>query len=446
MIVLEAAAYRYPGAATWALPPTTLELGSGEVVGVRGPNESGKTTLCLVASGLAPASVGGELSGQVLVDGEPAARRPLHELAQACGMLFDNPAVQLTGLHRTVFEEVAFGPCNLGLPAAQVREQVATALAQLGAERLAGRDPARLSGGESQLVALAGLLALRPGHLVLDEPTSRLDREHAALVAGAIARLAGTGVGVLIAEHDDQLLSGVCDRVVELAPTWAAPGPEAPALGPRPPAAREVLSLEAVSYRYPDGTPGLDGVSLAVGAGEAVAIVGPTGSGKSTLARHLNGLLRPAAGRVLLDGADIRGQRVANLARRVGIAFQEPDRQLFRRTVAAEVAFGAREPGAVDDALALTGLASVRDRHPYDLGYSRRKLVAIAAVLAMRTAVVVLDEPTTGQDRAGIECLAALMARLRAEGRTVVAVSHDPAFVSRTCDREVRLAAGRVVT
>jgi energy-coupling factor transport system ATP-binding protein len=205
-----------------------------------------------------------------------------------------------------------------------------------------------------------------------------------------------------------------------------------------------VIALERVSHRYADGTPGLDEISLAIVAGETVAVTGPTGSGKSTLVRHLNGLLRPTAGRVLLDGEDAAGLRVAQLARRVGVAFQEPDRQLFCRSVRAEVAYGAREAGAVAEALALTGLEQVGDRHPYDLGYSRRKLVAIAAVLAMRTPVVVLDEPTTGQDRAGVDRLAELVADLRRRGRTVVLVSHDPAFVRRTCDRSLRLVGGRL--
>lgn len=216
MIVLEAAAYRYPGSAVWALPPTSLELAPGDVVGVRGPNESGKTTLCLVASGLAPVVVGGELAGRVLIDGVPTAGLRSHELAQRCGVLFDNPASQLTGLHRTVFDEVAFGPCNLGLPAAEVRRRTDGALATLGLEGLAARHPARLSGGESQLVVLAGLLALGPSHLVLDEPTSRLDPERAAMVAAAIGRLAAEGVGVLLAEHDEALLARLCSRVVEL--------------------------------------------------------------------------------------------------------------------------------------------------------------------------------------------------------------------------------------
>lgn len=216
MIVLEEASYRYRGTDAWALGPTSLEVRGGEVVGVRGANESGKSTLCLVASGLAPAAVGGELRGRVLIDGRATSELAPHELAVRCGLLFDNPAVQLTGLHRTVQDEVAFGPCNLGLPAPEVVGRTRSALDLLEIGHLAGRHPGHLSGGEAQLVALAGLLALRPAHLALDEPTSRLDGARADLVARAIERVARTGVGVLLAEHDESLLARLCTRVIAL--------------------------------------------------------------------------------------------------------------------------------------------------------------------------------------------------------------------------------------
>jgi len=212
------------------------------------------------------------------------------------------------------------------------------------------------------------------------------------------------------------------------------------------------LRLEGVVHTYAGGVRALDGVDLALGGGERVALVGQNGSGKTTLVRHLNGLLRPAQGRVTMDGADTTTLTVAQLAARVGLAFQDPDRQIFARRVWDEVAFGPHALGrrggalhaAVVAALDAVGLAQEAERNPYDLGASRRKLLAIASVLAMETPVVVLDEPTTGLDARGVERVGAIVDRLAAEGRTVVVVSHDLRFVAEHADRVVVLRAGRV--
>lgn len=213
MLTLEAVSYRYPGARQSALRDVSLTLGDGEVVGIVGASEAGKTTLALVASGLAPRSIGGRLDGRLLLDGVDVRDRPIHELAASVGMSFQNPATQLSGVSDTVFEEVAFGPLNLGLDRLEVARRTAEALASLGIGDLAERDPRRLSGGQAQLVAVAGLLAMRPRHLVLDEPTAQLDPDGKRLVADALAGLAAEGTAMLIAEHDTDLLGRLCSRV-----------------------------------------------------------------------------------------------------------------------------------------------------------------------------------------------------------------------------------------
>jgi energy-coupling factor transport system ATP-binding protein len=213
------------------------------------------------------------------------------------------------------------------------------------------------------------------------------------------------------------------------------------------------LELEDVSFTYPEGTQALRQVSLRFEPGELVALVGQNGSGKSTLARNLNGLLRPTHGRVLIDGRDMRMDHVAGLAAKVGLAFQNPDRQLFAGRVSAEVAFGPRNLGVKGNELATrvawaldaVGLGDEAASNPYDLGYSRRKLLAIASVLAMRTPVVVLDEPTTGQDLRGVARVRSIVAALEAEGRTVIAISHDMRFVAETFRRVVVMRAGKIV-
>jgi energy-coupling factor transport system ATP-binding protein len=213
-----------------------------------------------------------------------------------------------------------------------------------------------------------------------------------------------------------------------------------------------VLRTEGLVYVYPGGTRALDGVDLAIRRGERVAIVGQNGSGKTTLVRHFNGLLRPTDGGVLVDGADAAGQRVARLAAQVGLAFQDPDRQIFAGKVRSEVAFGPRNLGrtgaelerAVDEALVATGLDGEAGTNPYDLGYSRRKLLALASILAMGTPVVVLDEPTTGQDARGIERVRLIVDSLAGDGRTVVAISHDMRFVAESFERVVVMRDGRI--
>ncbi len=232
MLELVDVSYRYPGYARQVLRELNLRIEDGEIVGLVGANESGKSTLCLVASGLAPASVGGVLKGEVRVDGTPMAGRPTHELAALVGLVFQNPNTQRSGVTGTVFEEVALGPVNLGLPVAETIARTRDALARLRIAELADRSPAEISGGQAQLVAIAAILAMRPRHLVLDEPTAQLDPAGTRLVGEALRTLAETGTALLIAEHKTDLLDRLCGRVIALdAGAIALDGPAAETLG-----------------------------------------------------------------------------------------------------------------------------------------------------------------------------------------------------------------------
>lgn len=233
MLRLSGVSYRYAGYAAAALHDIDLTLGDGEIVGVVGANESGKSTLCLVASGLAPGSIGGALTGgELSIDGEAMAGRPLHEFSTRVGIGFQNPATQLSGVTGSVFEEVALGPMNLGLTQRETVDRAKAAIATLGIEDLAMREPRRLSGGQGQLVVIASLLAMRPPHLVLDEPTAQLDPEGTRLVGQALRDLAATGTAMLIAEHKTDMLDLLCSRIVVLeGGRIVADGPTAGVLG-----------------------------------------------------------------------------------------------------------------------------------------------------------------------------------------------------------------------
>ena len=214
-----------------------------------------------------------------------------------------------------------------------------------------------------------------------------------------------------------------------------------------------IVQLEQVHYLYPSGVAALGGVSLTIGAGERVALVGHNGAGKSTLVRHLNSLLSPSAGRVCVAGVDTRTTTVARCARHVGIVFQDIRNQLFARTVRDELRFGPRNLGyspprveeLVEQALQALDLVACADMHPYDLPLAQRRLVAIAAVLAMDTALLVLDEPTAGLDNASIALLRRLVRGLAARGKSVVVVSHDLDFCFEVLERVILMRDGVLV-
>lgn len=524
-IALVEATYRYAGASRPALSRIDLEVDPGEVIGLAGANEAGKSTLCLVACGLAPVAVGGRLDGSARLDGEETRTLPAYKLAQRCGIVFQNSATQLTGTVPTVYEEVAFGLRNLGLPVAEIADRTANALDALGIAHLAWRDPLRLSGGQAQLVATATILALRPRHLVLDEPTSQLDPQGTRLVADALVALArGSGGALLLVEHKTDLLARLAGQmalidggeIVERGPTndvladprmteigVALPSAvrlaqrltsdgipidgrlaDALGVGTVPPAHHEraagaslapsasrpvdravpeivrtsaiqngAIDFEDVGFEYPGAVRALNGVSLHIEPGEAVAIIGQNGSGKSTFARHLNGLLRPTRGVVRIAGRDIRHTHVANIAREVGLAFQDPDRQTFAGRVRAEVEFGPRNLGVrgpqldeiVRASIEAVGLDGETETHPYDLGYSRRKLLSLAAIIAMRSPIFVLDEPTTGQDAPGVQMIEGLVRAMSAAGRTMIAITHDMRFAAENFSRVIVLREGQVI-
>lgn len=216
-LVLEDVGYRYAGAAGPALQAVSLTVEPGQIVGVAGRNGAGKSTLCLVAVGLAPRVIGGQIYGRVVIDGFDTASAVPAELVQRAGILFQEPETQLSGSSSTVWEEVAFGPRNLGLALDDVVERTWTAIDAMRIGDIVERDPGRLSGGQAQLVALAAVVALRPAYLILDEPTSQLDPLGARLVGQALARVAqATRAGVLVVEHKTELLSRLCEQVVVL--------------------------------------------------------------------------------------------------------------------------------------------------------------------------------------------------------------------------------------
>ncbi len=483
VLELEKVTYRYPGASTPALDDVTVRIEPGELVVVVGTSGSGKSTLLRAASGLVPHFHGGEFAGRTVVAGLDTRTHGPGELAAVAGTLFQDPETQV--LMGTPRAELAFPLENRGEPAGAVARAVEEAALALGIAHLLDRSTAELSGGELQRVALGAALAGRPALVVLDEPTSQLDPVAGDELIGLLRRLnEDFDTTVLLAEHRLERCLAAADRVLALvegriacdaAPpeflAWAAAGaPELqtpgarlltrlglppvagvkraraalrardllPAPAPPPPpaassrgtrrerraASEPVLELRDVWHEAADGAAILRGISLRVGPGERVALMGRNGAGKSTLLRHAAGLLRPTRGRVLAVD-------------RVALLLQNPTDYLIHETVAEE---------ASPPALAAVGLdASFAARHPRELSGGERQRLALAIVLddaAGPAPLVCLDEPTRGMDRRHREDLLALIRELPV---AVLVATHDPEFVAAFAERVVLLGDGDVI-
>jgi len=523
IISLKDVTFSYKGSKRRALDGITLNVKQGECVAILGPTGAGKSTLACVMNGTAPRFMDGSLAGDVTVDGMVPAKVGTAQMASRVGLVFGDPDTQLFGM--TVEEDVAFGPANLGLGYEGIMERVSKSIGDMRLSGLERRAPHRLSGGQKQATAIAGVYAMLPKIMVLDEPTSMLDPEGKARVFGIVRMLKeqlGVTVVLIEQEVDDILtladrvfvmrsgkfvLSGtpreVFGRVEELrqagvrvpqivefgtligaaetpftieeaisaiAPASAeeavsgvtsavasvneAANPAAAPRASRAAQADPVVEAVDVEFTYPGGARALDGVNLAVGCGDFVAIVGQNGAGKTTLTRHFNGLLRPSSGDIRVLGRSTQGVPTIELCRHVGYVFQNPDEQLFCTSVQEELRFGPTNIGAdpgvtsqrVEEILGDIGLTKYREVWPKYLTKGERQRLALASVVAMDPDVLVVDEPTTGLD--WVESLQILdyLERLRNEQKkTIIIITHDMNIVSLYAKRVVVMARGRVV-
>jgi energy-coupling factor transporter ATP-binding protein EcfA2 len=391
-----------------------------------GPSGAGKSTLLAALAGLLPED-SGESEGTVEIDGlEPRKAR------ERVGIVFQDPQTQLVMARSG--DDVAFGLENRGTPAGDIWPRVSEALQRVGFPYPITRRTAALSGGEQQRLALAGVLALRPGLLLLDEDTTLIIVEHrvaealplvdrvVVLEPGGGVRADGEPAAVFAAHGETLTQQGV----------WVPGHPLLPRKAVAPPAALLVRAdAVAVAHRLPE-------VSISARAGEALAVTGPNGAGKSTLALILGGLLAPTSGVVHAfdDPRPPHKWRAATLTQRIGSVFQAPEHQFVTSRVVDELTLGrAGRQSTVDELLSRLRLTALAEANPYTLSGGEARRLSVATALATRPRLLVLDEPTFGQDRRTWIELVALLAELRDEGHGIVAVTHDEDFVTALADR-----------
>lgn len=474
-----------------SLKHVSFDIKSGSFVGVIGPTGAGKSTLCMALAGIIPNLADGTMTGLVEVNGMNTSRHSVSALSERIGYVQQDPEAQL--FCASVEDEIAFPLENRGIAPDIIDKQIDVMLDLVGMTGYRKRVPTSLSGGQMQRVAIAAALAAEPDVLILDEPTAALDPEGKQEVFDVLERIRQTrSMTVIMAEQDTEHIAYWADQVLfmvngELVRNGDAslfvrekgllessgvqvaddPLPQVKAVQQgkkhkkdkknQPERSKDVvISLDHVSYQYERGgnaSKALDDVTFDIERGSFIGLIGRNGSGKTTLAKHLNGLIRPTQGTVTVDGLDASKHSVGEMAAHVGFVFQNPDHQIFCSTTKEEIAFaptalgldGATVFKRVDEMLTLFDLHRYEDVSPATLGYGERRAVALSSVLAMRTPILVLDEPTAGLDYRLAARFLGTIEKLNQRGVTIVMISHDMRAVYRYCTHVLELEDGKVV-
>jgi energy-coupling factor transport system ATP-binding protein len=502
--------YKHYGKPAPALLDINLAVRRGSFTLLVGPSGAGKSTLCMLLNGIIPQILGGKLTGTVMVNGHDTSKTPVQELAKSTGMLFQDPEWMFATLK--VEDEVAFGPENLRRDPGEIIESVEYSLHYVGLQHLRKNPVWALSGGQTQKLGLASVIAMQTPLIVLDEPTANLDPATTHSVHQLILRLRDEGKTVILvtkdldefmAEADDLILlaegrvlaQGAPRRVIsehggkmlELG-VWL---PEPTEIGLRlqasgkldssvPITVEEAVTLfskarfepvkggendnethdvliraQDVGFTYGNNYKALRGVSFEIKQGEIVAIVGQNGAGKSTLSKLLVGLLKPTSGEMTMFGRNARNWKVQDLANRIALVFQNPEHQFLCDTVREELEYSLLAQGIddkpvvagrVEDMLARLDITDTAESHPFSLSAGAKRRLGVATMLIGGSArLLIVDEPTYGQDRRLTERLMHLINNLRREGITVLMITHDMRLVDAHIDRAIVMAGGEKI-
>jgi energy-coupling factor transport system ATP-binding protein len=493
LVEVDGLTFRYRRGTEPAIRDVSLTVRPGEVVLVAGPSGCGKSTLIRAINGLIPHAYPGELTGTVRVVGASTTDIKLRDIARTVGTVLQDPGKQIVGA--TVESELAFGPENLGTPRDEIRATLREMAARAGIEPLVGRETSALSGGERQLVAVAGILMMRPRLYVVDEPLANLDPATASRLLTILRDLADAGESVVIVEHrieealdlrPDSVLYleegqtrylGPVDGFLEIADPRNVKLPfdvvlqrarsgalldDEPSTAHGPRAARPGatdLATPRLEFRDVAASigdhPVLHGVDASLGRTEIVAVLGPNGSGKTTLFRTAMRLLPITAGTILVDGGDASARTTADLATVFGYVFQSPSQMLFKPTVREELLFGPQNLGRdpeefdalIEDVLRRASLADIEDilaRPPLALSFGQQKRLALAIALALRPSTLILDEPSSGQDHRTAEAF--IREVLAIPGlESIYLITHDVDLALTHADRILLFRDGRIV-
>lgn len=461
MIEFKDFSFCYDRSSQPVLSDISFVINRGECVLIHGPSGCGKSTLCMTLNGIIPTILRGETGGDIIIAGRSIKGMETRKLATQVGLVFQNPDNQLFAI--TVEEDVAFGPENLALSSAHIQIRVDEALRHTGLEEIRVRQIHLLSGGQKQRTAIAGLCAMKPDILVLDEPTADLDPQGTRDVIRLLNQLnKEEGKTVIVIEHKIREILPIVDRVItlrkgkvidncprqEFDPATIWPG--FPARVHRHEGTHKtILDLQEISYTYPDGTRALNGITFSVSSAECVAFIGDNGSGKTTLTKIIKGLISPSSGTVTLYD-HTTGAVVPDRSKKIGYLFQNPDHQIVTNRVDREIAIGLQGMPAdkikqrTNRALELVHLLHYKGCDPCTLSRGERQRLAVASILAMDPEIVICDEPTTGQDYEHLLLLMEYLEQMRLQSKTVILVTHDHELANNYADRIITMNNGTI--
>ena len=516
VIEIQNMSFRYARASTPTIQGLTVSFDSGHSTVIMGRGGSGKSTLCFALNGLIPQFVKGELIGTIRVNGYDTTCQPVWQQAHRVGIVFQDFDTQLvsTNVETELRHALACGEAGEGQATDDGDSRVHMMLRLVGLTGMERRDPLTLSGGQRQRLVMGAALIRQPRVLVLDQPLTDLDPAGRKEFLQVLSHLQANGMMLVWVEHEcEDVLSveRVClldggqmawqgsmrdfirqpalakkygIRPFDLARCFESLGmPSLPSsideawsladqfrlkMDPPPDLFHQndhcrpghgdrhsgsVLRLENVSYVYADGYHAIRNITVEIGEGEFVAILGQNGSGKTTLSKLLNGLFVPTEGNVMVGQYDTARAGIAQLAGVVGYVFQNPDHQIFAETVQEEVAFGAKNVGCdepecarrVAEALEAVGLAGTEADDPFSLTKGERQRVAVASVLAAKPNILIFDEPTTGLDAEESERMMGMIQRLNQDGHTIIMITHGMWIAAHYARRGLLMKGGELL-
>lgn len=448
-----------------------LNIGDGEFIVLTGPSGCGKTTVIRLINGLIPNFCNGELSGTVSIDDADIRDMSIYDISARVGSVFQNPRSQFFNVNTT--DEMAFAAENQCRPPELILETIKDTVDRMHIRNLLDRDIFKLSGGEKQIVACAGINVLSPDIIVLDEPSSNLDHRSIKRLGRILMQWKREGKTVIVAEHRLFYLRDLADRMIVMekgrirkeftkAGLMTLSCEEAERMGLRPLSLEEIpyekscltaeneeLELEEFSFTYKDGLHSINIPKLMIPAGGITAVIGNNGAGKSTLARNICGLERRCKGSLIYKGKHMGyKERLHNCY----MIMQDVNHQLFTESVLDEVMLSMTDKRLSEDEkreragviLEKLGLSDHLETHPMALSGGQKQRVAIASGIASGKPVIIFDEPTSGLDLYHMKQVAAEIKKLKKAGKTVIIVTHDLEFVLSCCDHIVHMEMGHI--